>query len=100
VVNISSRMDRLVSHQMVIYATVKAALSHLTRLLAVELAPNVRVNAIAPSVVDTDGLSTVADVANTARWLAILEAAPGSLTPVDAGALASPTVCPAGRPRR
>jgi NAD(P)-dependent dehydrogenase (short-subunit alcohol dehydrogenase family) len=35
------------------YNTAKAALIHLTRHLAVELAPNVRVNAIAPGVVRT-----------------------------------------------
>jgi NAD(P)-dependent dehydrogenase (short-subunit alcohol dehydrogenase family) len=35
------------------YNTSKAALIHLTRQLAVELAPNVRVNAIAPAVVKT-----------------------------------------------
>ncbi len=112
VINISSRMDRLVSHQMVIYATVKAALSHMTRLLAVELAPTVRVNAIAPSVVDTDGLSsvlnaelrqrivsatplrrlsTVADVANTARWLASPAASyiTGKVIEIDGGAQAT-----------
>ncbi|HVC85013.1 MAG TPA: glucose 1-dehydrogenase [Solirubrobacteraceae bacterium] len=112
VINISSRMDRLASHQMVTYATVKAALSHMTRLLAVELAPNVRVNAIAPSVVDTDGLSsvlnaelrqhivsatplhrlaTVADVANTARWLASPAAGyiTGKVIEIDGGAQAT-----------
>jgi NAD(P)-dependent dehydrogenase (short-subunit alcohol dehydrogenase family) len=73
---------------MVTYGTVKAAFAQLTRLLAVELAPSVRVNGIAPGVVETDGLkavlndelrariisatplhrlSTVADVANGAE---------------------------------
>jgi NAD(P)-dependent dehydrogenase (short-subunit alcohol dehydrogenase family) len=36
------------------YNTSKAALIHLTRQLALELAPRVRVNAIAPAVVKTD----------------------------------------------
>src|ERR1700685_1685068 len=54
VVNITSRMDRLVAREMVTYGTVKAAVTQLTRLLAVELAPGVRVNGIAPGVVDTD----------------------------------------------
>src|SRR6202023_251576 len=59
VINITSRMGRLAARQMVTYGTVKAALAQLTRLLAVELAPGVRVNAIAPGVVDTDGLKAV-----------------------------------------
>lgn len=109
VINITSRMDRLAARQMVSYGTVKAAFAHLTRLLAVELAPGVRVNAIAPGVVETDGLkavlndelrrrivsatplhrlSTVADVANTARWLASPAASyvTGKVIEVDGGA--------------
>jgi NAD(P)-dependent dehydrogenase (short-subunit alcohol dehydrogenase family) len=37
-----------------IYATSKAGLIHLTKALALELAPGVRVNALAPGVVKTD----------------------------------------------
>lgn len=47
VVDITSRMDRLAARGMVTYGTVKAAFAQLTRLLAVELAPGVRVNGIA-----------------------------------------------------
>jgi 7-alpha-hydroxysteroid dehydrogenase len=109
VINITSRMDRLAARQMVTYGTVKAALTQLTRLLAVELAPGVRVNAIAPGVVETDGLiavlndelrrqivsatplhrvATVADVANTARWLASPAASyvTGKVIEIDGGA--------------
>jgi 7-alpha-hydroxysteroid dehydrogenase len=39
---------------MVTYGTVKAAFTQLTRLLAVELAPGVRVNGIAPGVFPDD----------------------------------------------
>ena len=39
-----------------VYGTVKAALDHLTRLMAAELAPDVRVNAIAPGSTMTDSL--------------------------------------------
>src|ERR1039457_6711678 len=59
VVSITSRMDRLAARGMVTYGTVKAAFTQLTRLLAAELAPGVRVNGIAPGVVDTDGLRAV-----------------------------------------
>jgi 7-alpha-hydroxysteroid dehydrogenase len=52
-------MDRLTARGMVTYGTVKAAFAQLTRLLAVELAPSVRVNGIAPGVVETDGLRAV-----------------------------------------
>jgi NAD(P)-dependent dehydrogenase (short-subunit alcohol dehydrogenase family) len=35
------------------YAATKAALNHVTRLLALSLAPDIRVSAVAPSLVDT-----------------------------------------------
>src|SRR6266542_2034645 len=91
VVNISSAMDRMVGRGLLVYGTVKAALSHMTRLLAADLAPRVRVNAIAPGVVETEGLqaaltdavraqvtaatplhrlASVDDVAAAALWLA------------------------------
>ncbi len=57
VVNITSRMDRLVARGMVTYGTIKAAVTQLTRLLAAELAPGVRVNGVAPGVVETDALA-------------------------------------------
>lgn len=127
VINITSRMDRLTARGLLTYGTVKAAFTQLTRLLAVELAPGVRVNRIAPSVVDTDGLravlndelrrriisatplrrlSTVADVANTATWLASPAAGyvTGKVIEIDGGAEAptfpdeSPDLRPADIP--
>jgi 7-alpha-hydroxysteroid dehydrogenase len=67
VVNLSSRMDRLVSRGLLTYGTVKAALTHLTRLLAVELAPRIRVNAISPGVVATEALEQALDADSRSR---------------------------------
>jgi 7-alpha-hydroxysteroid dehydrogenase len=109
VVNISSAMDRMVGRGLLTYGTVKAALSHMTRLLAADLAPRVRVNAIAPGVVDTEGLQAaltddirervsastplrrlagVDDVASTAVWLASPAASyiTGKVIELDGGA--------------
>src|SRR3954469_9723109 len=47
VVNITSAMGRLRDRGYVAYGTAKAALAHMTRLLAADLAPKVRVNGIA-----------------------------------------------------
>jgi 7-alpha-hydroxysteroid dehydrogenase len=109
VINVSSRMDRLVARGLLTYGTVKAATSHMTRLLAAELAPRIRVNGIAPGVVATEGLedaldehtkqhildatplhrlATVEDVADTAAWLASPQAGyiTGKIIELDGGA--------------
>jgi NAD(P)-dependent dehydrogenase (short-subunit alcohol dehydrogenase family) len=54
VINISSVGGLSVEPTLGIYNATKAALLHLTRTLAAELAPGVRVNAIAPGLVKTD----------------------------------------------
>ncbi len=56
ILNISSGMSWLVDRGFVAYGTAKAALSHMTRLLAYEMAPRVRVNAIAVGAVGTEAL--------------------------------------------
>ena len=58
IVNISSAMSRFVDFGFVAYGTAKAALSHMTRLLAHEWAPHIRVNALAVGATETDALST------------------------------------------
>jgi NAD(P)-dependent dehydrogenase (short-subunit alcohol dehydrogenase family) len=94
------------------YNVTKAALVHLTRTLAQDLAPGVRVNAIAPGLVKTDfaralwepdeaqvaarmplgRLGDPADVANAALFLAsdLASWITGQTLVVDGGALVSP----------
>jgi len=61
VVNISSAIGRLRDRGFVAYGTAKAALTHMTRLTAADLAPKVRVNAIAVGSVATSALDVVLD---------------------------------------
>jgi 7-alpha-hydroxysteroid dehydrogenase len=61
VVNISSAIGRLRDRGFVAYGTAKAALTHMTRLMAADLAPKVRVNAIAVGSIATSALETVLD---------------------------------------
>ncbi len=56
IINISSAAGRLVQPNFTVYGTLKAAVDHLTRLMASDLAPDVRVNAIAPGSIVTDAL--------------------------------------------
>ena len=53
VVNMSSIGGRVPPPGIGFYGVTKAALEHLTRCLALEMAPHVRVNAVAPAVVKT-----------------------------------------------
>ena len=59
VVNISSRSSDMVQQSFVAYAAGKAALNMVTRDLAPELAPKVRINAISVGGVATDSLEIV-----------------------------------------
>jgi 7-alpha-hydroxysteroid dehydrogenase len=61
VINISSAIGRLRDRGFVAYGTAKAALTHMTRLMAADLAPKVRVNAIAVGSVATSALEVVLD---------------------------------------
>ena len=54
VINVSSVGGMSVETTIGIYNTTKAALIHLTKIWAAELAPGVRVNALAPGLVKTD----------------------------------------------
>jgi 7-alpha-hydroxysteroid dehydrogenase len=61
VVNISSVLGRLSGRGYLAYGTAKAALSHATRLLAADLAPRIRVNALAVGSVATSALEVVVE---------------------------------------
>lgn len=61
VINISSVMGRVAGRGFVAYGTAKAALAHWTRLTAADLAPRVRVNAIAVGSVATSALQIVVE---------------------------------------
>lgn len=90
VLNISSAAGRLIRKGFAAYGTAKAALSFMTRQIAQDLAPRVRVNALAVGAVDTSALrpfltaelrgemealtpmhriGTVEDIALAALWL-------------------------------
>lgn len=61
VVNISSAIGRMSDRGFAAYGTAKGALTHLTRLLAADLAPRIRVNGIAVGSVATSALEVVLD---------------------------------------
>ncbi|MFP3900440.1 MAG: SDR family oxidoreductase [Acidimicrobiia bacterium] len=109
ILNMASVGGLSVESQIGHYNVTKAALIHLTRTLAAELAPGVRVNAIAPGLVKTDmaralwepneqaiashmplrRLGEPADIANAALFLASDMASwvTGETLVVDGGAL-------------
>jgi 7-alpha-hydroxysteroid dehydrogenase len=59
VVNISSAVGRIAGRGYLAYGSAKAALAHYTRLAAFDLAPRIRVNAIAVGSVATSALDIV-----------------------------------------
>ncbi|HBX79388.1 MAG TPA: short chain dehydrogenase [Acidimicrobiaceae bacterium] len=59
IVNISSVIGRLTDRGFAAYGTAKAAMSHLTRLMATECAPRIRVNAIGVGSTATSALEMV-----------------------------------------
>lgn len=61
VINIASAAGRMASRGMAAYGTAKASMIALTRNLAQELSPRIRVNAVAPGAIATDALQMVLD---------------------------------------
>lgn len=60
IINVTSTMARASGRGFAAYGTAKAALAHYTRLSAFDLAPRIRVNAIAPGSILTSALEIVA----------------------------------------
>lgn len=85
VVNITSHAGIRPKGSSIPYAASKAALNHVTRLLAAALGPDVRVNAIAPGLVDTPMTATWTDAQETWRQRAPMRRA---ATPADVADLA------------
>ncbi|MFE9466528.1 SDR family NAD(P)-dependent oxidoreductase [Streptomyces virginiae] len=67
VVNISSVAGVRPAGSSIPYAVSKAAVNHMTRLLAAAVGPEVRVNAIAPGLVDTPWTETFTEIRERVR---------------------------------
>ena len=59
VINIGSAVGRFHDRGFIAYGTAKAAMIHMTKNLATELAPKIRVNVIAPGAIETSALDIV-----------------------------------------
>lgn len=59
ITNISSKAGRAPARGFTAYGTAKAALNHYTRAAAADLAPRIRVNAVAPGAIATSALDVV-----------------------------------------
>lgn len=111
VINISSSGSFQTSAALGVYCMLKAGLNHMTKQLAAELGPKVRVNAIAPGLIKTDfarvlwegergkqvaqmypmkRLGEPSDIGNAALWLAAGASwVTGITLPVEGGELVS-----------
>lgn len=61
IVNISSAVGHLPERGYLAYGTAKAALDAMTRFMAADLGPRIRVNAIAPGAIETEALGAILD---------------------------------------
>ena len=59
IVNVSSMSSIMASHNMSAYGSAKAAMNQMTKYLAMDFGPEVRVNAVGPGAIKTDALASV-----------------------------------------
>ncbi len=89
IVNISSRASQVAMQSFVAYGAAKAGMNMMTRNLALEFAPKVRVNVISVGAIGTDALSVV--LTNDAIRQQLLSGTPmgrvGQVEDIAAGAL-------------
>ncbi|HVU01120.1 MAG TPA: glucose 1-dehydrogenase [Polyangiaceae bacterium] len=88
ILNISSALSHLVEKPFVVYGTCKAALNHMTRMMAHELAPKVRVNALAVGAVETSALTPFISMGDLRSKMESLTPLGRIGTPEDVAALA------------
>ncbi|MEV3987621.1 glucose 1-dehydrogenase [Streptomyces sp. NPDC049837] len=70
IINISSVSGSRALGSSIPYGVSKAAVNHLTRMLAATLGPEIRVNAIAPGLIETPWYDEAADVLESSReWV-------------------------------
>jgi len=73
IVNISSALAWMVDRHFAAYGAAKAGMEQMTRILAYELAPTIRVNAVAPGAIETPSTAFIAQdpemLEKTVRWI-------------------------------
>lgn len=69
IINITSAAARYSQKGFSSYGSVKAALTQLTKLLAADFAPEIRVNAIAPGTIYTEALAQYLDIPSTEKMI-------------------------------